>query len=210
MKLQRLAGYGPIAAFVSAGSLLVYFILTEVGTGIAASAPSLLVPLVIALTLAQFLWVAGLAVVVFDLARLEHPKIGAAGIRIANAATLIALVMPIPIAIAPFTVGVDLQAPAFLLLYLGVATSLLVDNLEARRAMLLRGALRWLGVGTGVLYAIAGLGFIGILLPTIGMTVFMVGFNVVLFAEVLYMVWAVWMGVHLIRSKAAATAPAMA
>ena len=201
MKLRRLAGYGPIAAFVSAGSLLVFFFLQEAGSAIVAAAPSIFVPLAITFVFAQWLWVAGLAVVVFDLEWLEHPSTSTGWIRVAQVATLIALVMPIPIGIAPFTVGVNLQAPSFLLLFFGVATTLLVHNIEARRVGLLRGPLPWLGIATGVLYVICGLAFVGILLPSVGMTVFMVGLNVNFVTEIVYIVWAVWMGVHLTRSR---------
>lgn len=208
MKLRRLAGYGPIAAFVSAGSLLVFLFLQEAGSAIVAAAPSMFVPLAVTFVFAQWLWVAGLAVVVFDLEWLEHPSTSTAWFRVAQVAILVALVMPIPIGIAPFTVGVNLQAPAFLLLFLGVATTLLVHNFEGRRVGLLRGPLPWLGIATGVLYAISGLAFIGILLPSIGMTVFMFGLNINMLTEIAYIVWAVWMGVHLTRSRTATSAVA--
>ena len=206
MKLRRLAGYGPLAAFVSAGSLFVFFFLQEAGSAIVAAAPSIFVPLAITFIFAQWLWVAGLAVVVFDLEWLEHPSTSTTWIRVAQVATLVALVMPIPVGIAPFTVGINLQAPSFLLLFLGVATTLLVHNIEARRVDILRGPLPWLGIATGVLYVICGLAFIGILLPSIGMTVFMVGLNINFLTEIAYIVWAAWMGVKLSRSKAAAPA----
>ena len=211
MKLQRLAGFGPTAAFVSAASMLVWFVLEEAGNSIVAAAPGLLVPTVIVMTLAQFLWIAGLAVVVFDLEWLEHPATSTSRIRIAQVATLVALLMPIPIAIAPFTLGLALQAPAFFLLFAGVATTVLVHMFEGRRARLLHGALPWFGIVIGVLYALCAVGYIGILLPGIGMSVFMGGFDTNLFTEVLYIVWATWMGVDLVRSKtparvAAATA----
>ena len=206
MKLRRLAGYGPIAAFVSAASLLVFFFLQEAGGAIVAAAPSIFVPLAITFIFAQWLWVACLAVVVFDLEWLEHPLTSTPWIRVAQVATLVALVMPIPIGIAPFTVGVNLQAPSFLVLFLAVATTLLVHNFEGRRAGLLRGALPWLGIVTGVLYVICGLAYIGILLPSIGMTVFIVGLNINFLTEIAYIVWAIWMGVHLTRSRVATSA----
>lgn len=210
MKLKRLAGYGPVAAFVSAAALFVFFALEEAGGAIATAVPSLFVPLAIAFVLAQVVWIAGLAVVVFDLEWLEHPATSTPSIRVAQIATLVALVMPIPIGIAPFTVGVNLQAPAFMLLFLGVATTLLVHNIEGRRAHLLHGALPWLGIVIGVLYLICAVAYIAILVPSIGMTVFMAGFNLNMLAEIAYIVWAAWMGVHLGRSKAPASAAATA
>lgn len=206
MKVRRLAGYGPIAAYVSAGSLLVYFILQQTGTLIVSAAPFLFVPLAIAFVIALFVWVAGLAVAMFDLESLAHPATSTASIRIARFTTLVALVMPLPIGLAPFTFGVNLQAPSFLLLFVGVAITLVVHNLEGRRAGLMHSVLPWLGIATGAVYVVAGLAYMGILIPTIGMTVFMVGLNVSELAEILYIVWAIWMGVQLTRSKTSASA----
>lgn len=211
MKLQRLAGYGPLAAFVSAGALLVFLVLEQTSYAIATTAPSLFVPIAITFFVAQTVWVAGLAVVVFDLEYLEHPSTSNPWIRVAQVAALVALVMPIPVAGAPFTaLGVKVQAPAFMLLFLGVAITLLVHCIEGRRARLLHGVLPWLGIVTGGLYVICAIAYIGILLPSIGMSVFMVGFNVNMLAELLYIVWGVWMGVHLIRSRSRALQTAAA
>ena len=201
MKLQRLAGYGPTAAFASAGSVLVFLVEQEAGSAIVGAAPPLFVALAIAFVLALFAWVASLAIVTFDLGWLEHPATSTVAIRIAQVAALVALVMTVLVGIAPFTAGVNLQAPSFLLLFVGVAINLLIHNFEGRRAGLLHGVLPWLGIVDGIVFVIAGLGYGGFLIPSIGMTVFIVGFNFAILGFVLYIVWAVWMGVKLTRSK---------
>lgn len=58
---------------------------------------------------------------------------------------------------------------------------------------LIQGVLPWLGIATGVAYVVAGIGFA---------TFFMVGWNALLVGQVLYIVWAIWLGVKLSRSKA--------
>lgn len=91
MKLQRLAGYGPIASFVSAASLLVFFVIQQLPP---TATQSVYVPVEIAFLLALFLWVAALTVVVFDLAWLEHPATSTRWFRVAQVALLVAMVMP--------------------------------------------------------------------------------------------------------------------
>jgi hypothetical protein len=209
MKLKRLAGYGPLAAFVTAGSLLVYASIDRFGSAVAQAAPGLLVPMEDVYFLAVSLWTIALAVVVFDLEWIQHPTTSTRWLQLARVATLVALVMPLVIDIAIMVkAGVAVQAPSYLLLYSGVGLSLVVHNLEGRRAGIVAGVLPLVGAAAGAAYAIAGVGFGMILIPGIGMTAWMVGFNVLTLGQVLYVVWAVGMGVHLSRSKV--TAPAMA
>lgn len=83
----------------------------------------------------------------------------------------------------------------------GVGLTLLIHNLDGRRAGLLHGVLPWLGTVTGVAYIVAGIGFGSFLLTPI---FYMTGFNVLVLGEALYIFWAIWMGIKLNTSKAAA------
>jgi hypothetical protein len=155
------------------------------------------------------LWAAALAVVIFDLEWIEHPKIRTRWLNVARGATLVALVMPLVADISVIIkAGITVQPPIYFLLYGAVGITLLIHNIEGRRARLLHGVLPWLGTGIGAAYIVAGIGFGLFLVPGIGMTAYMVGFNVLLLGQVLYIVWAIWMGVRLSRSKPAMVAAA--
>jgi hypothetical protein len=207
MQLKRLAGYGPIAAYVSAGSLLVFFLIGQFGTAIVQAAPGLFVLVEIVFILALWLWIAGLAVVALDIEQLEHAAISTRWTQVARGAMLVALVVPVPLVIGLIAnAGVPVQAPSYLLIYGGVGISLLIHNLGACRAGLMHGVLPWLGTGTGAAYVLAGIGFGATFIPGAGMTLYLIGFNALLLGEILYMVWAVWLGVKLSRSTAAAPA----
>ena len=77
MKLRRLAGYGPIAAYVSAGALFIFFFILIFGTPISQNAPGIAVPMTVVYIFALWVWLAALTVVVLDLEWLElrpqHP-----------------------------------------------------------------------------------------------------------------------------------------
>lgn len=212
MQLQRLAGYGPLAAYVSAGFLLAFVLVGQFGTAIIQAAPGMVVPVEIVFVLALWVWIAGLAVVVSDLEWRGQPTTSARRLQVARVATLVALVMPVPFVVGLIVnAGVPVQAPSYLLIYGGVGISLLIHNLGARRAGLLHGLLPWLGIVTGVAYILAGIGFGAILIPGIGMTLYLIGFNVLELGEVVYIVWAIWLGVKLSWTRAAvpaAVAPA--
>ena len=95
----------------------------------------------------------------------------------------------------------------YALTFVPVGLSLLVHNVDGRRAGLLHGVLPWVGIVTGLAFAVAGLGFASLLVP-MGTTLFTVGWNALLLGQVLYIVWAIWMGVKLSRSNAGAPAEA--
>jgi hypothetical protein len=209
MQVQRLAGYGPIAAYVSVGSLFVFFFFQQFGGAIASAAPGLYVPTAIAFVLALWVFIAGLAVVGIDLERLAPPATNMRGSQVARGATLVALVMPVPLLIGGLVNISRLLPISYLLIFASVGISLLVHNLDARRAGLLQGVLPWLGTVTGVAYVLGGIGFGTLLAPGLGTTFFVIGFNVVRLGQVLYIVWAIWLGVHLSRSKAPAPVPAV-
>lgn len=207
MKLHRLAGYGPIAAYFSAGSLLVFFFLQQFGAALAQVAPGIYVPMAVVFFLALWLWVGSLAVVVLDLEWTEHPATSTSWFQIARWATLVAVLAPVVLGISLVTnIGVPLQPPAYLLIFGGVGITLLIHNLDGRRAGLLHGVLPWLGTITGAAYVVAGIGFGSFLLTPI---FYMTGFNVLMLGQALYIVWAIWMGVKLNTSKAAAPTMAM-
>jgi uncharacterized membrane protein HdeD (DUF308 family) len=110
-------------------------------------------------------------------------------------------------------------------MFIAVGTVLLVHNFEARRARLLHGALPWLGMVTGVAYLVVGLGYaawyitpdvgipvlIGLHLGIIqvGATPVVMDVNARYLAQLLYIVWAIWLGVTLRRTRAVAPAPAL-
>lgn len=205
MKRQRLAGYGRTAAYISAGSLLVFFFLQQFGGVIATAMPGLYVPSVIVFDLALWLWIAALAIVGFDLERLAHPAASTRGLQVARWLTVVAVVMPALLGIGQIISSLVLMPISYLLIFACVGISLVIYNLGGGRTELLNGVLPWLGIAAGMSYIIAGIGF-GTLLSPFGMSFFPIGFNVLLLGQTLFIAWAIWLGVKLSRSKAESTA----
>lgn len=196
MKLQRLAGFGPAAAFVSAAALLVLMVFAQV-----AIPANLLVAAEIAYLLSFFAWAGSITVTLFDLEWLEHPATGTGLLRFALAAVVIAMVMPGVVALIVFARAPIPGEIPFSVLLAGVGVSVLIHNIEGRRARLLHGVLPWIGIAAGAGFAILGiLQFIYMFTPVLLMG-FVYGMPV---CQLLYLVWAIWMGVHLVRSKAPA------
>jgi hypothetical protein len=194
MKLQRLAGYGPVAAFVSAAALLVVAVIQQV-----MIPPSIFLVTAIVFLVLLTIWVGALAVTLFDLEWLEHPKTSTSLFRVALVASLVAMLMPALIGLIQFA-GVAVPFPIpYTVLFVGVGFTLLVHNIEARRAGLLHGALPWIGIaaGTGFIY-------LGVLQSfVLFTTAFVMGWYYGLIpTQVLYVVWTIWLGVHLLRAKA--------
>lgn len=208
MKLQRLAGFGPIAAFVSAGALFVLFVIEEFINAILTvigSVPYVVQAIVFFLLL--WLWVAAVWVMTFDLEWIEHPKTSTRWFQIARGVTFIALVMPAVLLLAVLlNLPLIFWAVATALTWGGVGISILVHNWDARRAGVLHGVLPWLGIVSGVALTLAGMGYP--LFVPIGTRAlfFLITINFLLIGQVLYMVWAIWLGVKLARSKVAAPA----
>jgi hypothetical protein len=202
---RRLAVYGPLAAHVGAGSLLVFFFFQQFGGAIATAIPALYIPSLIVFDLAFWVWLVAFAVVVFDIERLAQTTNSAHSFQVARWATIIAMIVPILLFIAQILYSSVLMPLSYLTIFGCVGISLILHNFAARGARLLHGALPWLGVVTAVAYILAAIGFGTLLLP-IGATSFMIGFNVLLLGEVLYIAWAIWIGVKLSRSKVAAPA----
>lgn len=202
MKLQRLAGYGPTAAYVSAGSLFVFFFILIFGYPIAQAAAWIAIPMTIVWFFALWLWVGALAVVVFDLEWLEHPATSTRWFQVAHWATLAALVVPVLLGIGLIANSGATVSVSFLLIGLTVGISLLIHNLDARRAGLMQGVLPWLGVAAGVAYILAGISIVTSL-P-------LIGFPAVVLGQTGYIAWAVWMGAQLGGSKALAQAASAA
>ena len=196
MKLQRLAGYGPIAAFVSAAALFVVAVIQQV-----IIPPSIFLVTAIVYLVVIATWVGGLTITLFDLEWLEHLKTNTGLFRVALGAALVAMLMPAFIALIQFAgVAVPYAIP-YVVLWLGVGIALLVHNIEGRRAGLLHGALPWIGMAAGV-----GFVYLGVLQSFVLFTTSFVMFwyPALVPTQLLYLVWAIWMGVHLIRSKAPA------
>ena len=199
MTLQRLAGYGPAAAFVSAASLVLFFFLQQDGGAILQAAPNLAVPLTIVFTLAAFVWVGALTVTLFDLEWLHHSATSTFWIRFALGSTLLAMVMPAVLALIQFAgIGVPFAVP-YALMWIGVGIGVLVHNVDGRRAGLLRGVLPLLGMATGAIYVIVGLVYGAVLFTT---ALVMVWYYGIMAAQILFIAWVIWIGVKLSRSKA--------
>jgi hypothetical protein len=192
VKLNRLAGFGAAGAFVSAGSLAVFLLLLLFGTTVAAMAPALNAPFAIGLLITLLLWLAGFAVVVFDLEWMEHPATSTRLFRIAHWITLAAVVLPTLLGIAILIDSATLGAVALGLLGLTAGLSLLIHNLDARRAGLVKGVMPWLGVVSGAGYILMALGQLGLeVLEFAGLVV----------GQTFYIAWAVSMGVWLRRNR---------
>jgi hypothetical protein len=225
MKLQKLAGYGPTAAFVSAGSLFVLFFLMVFGNPIFTAVPALTIPIYLVWLLALWLWLGALAVLVLDLEWLEHPATTTRWFQVAHWATLAAVFLPVLFGIELVSDKGWLGTIVVSLLVLCVGLTLLIHNINARRAGLLKGALPWIGIVAGVAYLLVaifenGLTF-GIYLVwfltserMLQETVFgadppahgiFAGISIVALwlGQVFYIAWAIWMGVNLGSSKAA-------
>jgi hypothetical protein len=208
MKLQRLAGIGPIAAHVSAGALFVLFVIEEFNNEILTVIGSVAyVTQAIVIFLLLWLWVAAFSVVTFDLEWIEHPKTSTRRLQVVRGVTFIAMVMPAVLLLAVLlNLPLIFQVVPNALLWGGVGISILVHNWEARRAGILHGVLPWLGIVSGVAMTLAGIGYP--LFVPIGTRAlfFLITINVLLLGQVLYMVWAIWLGVKLARSKVVAPA----
>jgi hypothetical protein len=112
---------------------------------------------------------------------------------------LVAMLMPALIALIQFA-GVAVPFPIpYTVLFVGVGFTLLVHNIQARRAGLLHGALPWIGIAAG-----AGFIYLGVLQSfVLFTTAFVMGWYYGLIpTQVLYVVWTIWLGVHLLRAKA--------
>jgi hypothetical protein len=208
MKLQRLAGVGPIAALVSAGALFVLFVIEEFINAILTVIGSVAyVTQAIVFFLLLWLWVAALSVVTFDLEWIEHPKTSTRWFQVARGLTLIAMVMPAVLLLAVLlNLPLIFQVVPSALTWGGVGISILVHNWDARRAGILHGVLPWLGIVSGAAMTFAGIGYPLFVPVATRALFFQITINFLLLGQVLYMVWAVWLGVKLARSKVAAPA----
>ena len=127
MKVQRLASYGPAAAYVSAASLFLFFVILVFGASIAQAAPGVAVPMTILYILAFWLCLGGLAVVVFDLEWLEHPATSTRWFQVAQWATLVALVVPVALGISLIAGAGAFVEASFFVTFIFVGTSLLIQ-----------------------------------------------------------------------------------
>jgi hypothetical protein len=116
---------------------------------------------------------------------------------VAHWATLVALVLPVALGVSLITGAGALVQASFFVTFILVGISLLIHNVDPRRADMLRGALPWLGIVTGAAYIVAGLGI---------WTIAAIGFAALILGQTFYIAWAVWMGMRLNASKAAPAA----
>ena len=197
MKLRRLAGYGPIAAYVSAGALFIFFFILIFGTPISQNAPGIAVPMTVVYMFALWVWLAALTVVVLDLEWLEHPATNTRLFQVAHWTALVSVFLPLVLVIS-FLAGVGILVQAsFYLTFVLVGVNLLIHNIDARRAGLLHGVPPWLGIITGVAFVVAGLGI---------WTIAPLGFIGLILGQTFYIAWAVWMGVILSAAPKTGTA----
>jgi hypothetical protein len=223
MRLQWIAGHGSSAALVSAGAVAVDFAIEQVDSS--GYAPAFAIATPVGYFLALWLWLGALNVMLFDLERRERPASGARVLLVLRVLALLAIVISVLVLIAILTPRDLSVAWLYGLMFLAVGAVLLVYNIEARRARLLHGALPWLGMVTGVAHLVVGLGYaawyitpdvgipvlIGLHLGIIqvGTTPVVIDVNARYLAQLLYIVWAIWLGVTLRRTRAVAPAPAL-
>lgn len=196
MKLQRLAGFGPAAAFISAAAVIVFSVVLQLAAEIP---PSLIVPAVVVILATMTVFVAALAVTLFDLEWIDHAATSTPRIRLALGAALVAAFMPTVLGLIQFA-GLPVPDPIpFTIYFLGIGVSVLVHSIEGRRAGILHGALAWIGIADGALF-VALAAFQAAVLFTSALV--MGAYYSLPVVYVLYVIWAIWMGVHLVRSKA--------
>jgi hypothetical protein len=222
VRLQWNAGHGSAAAFVSAGAVAVYFAMEQVD--FSGYAPAFATATPVGYFLALWLWLVALNVMLLDLERLERPASGARVLLVPRVLALLAIVISVFVLIAILT-PYSSAALVYGLMFLAVGAVLLVHNIEARRTRLLHGALPWLGMVAGVAYLVVGLGYaawysgsyvgiqvlIGSHLGIIQVATIpvVIDVNARYLAELLYIVWAIWLGVTLRRTRAVVPVPAV-
>lgn len=200
MKLQRLAGFGPIAAFISAAGLLGFAVF-----GLVPIPPSIVSVALPIYFFTIFAWAGGLTVTLVDLEWMDHPATSTRWVKSALVAAIVATVMAPVLYVAQMTqAGLPYSAElSSALILFGIGYGVLVHSLQARKHRLLHGVLAWLGIVVGALFVYLGvLQFIYMFTPKLVMG-FVYAFQP---SQLLYLVWAIWMGVHLVRSKAPAAA----
>jgi hypothetical protein len=223
MRLQWIAGHGSSAAFVSAGAVTAYFAIEQVDSS--GYAPAFAIAIPVGYFLALWLWLGALNVMLFDLERRERPATGARVLLVPRVLALLAIVISVLVLITVLTQTNSRLPWLYGFMFLAVGAVLLVHNIEARRARLLHGGLPWLGMVAGVAYLVVGLGYatwfitpdvgiqvlIGLHLGIIqvGTTPAVIDVNARYLAQLLYIVWAIWLGVTLRRTGAVAPAPAL-
>jgi hypothetical protein len=205
LRLEKLAGYGPIAAVVSGVSLIVCLVILLVGPTIAPNFDAFSVTLVLIAAVAATLWPASLVVVGVDLRWLEHPATHTGRMQASLWAVAIAAVS-FPIFGIVIAVASNTSVPAIPLAVLAICMSfyLIVQNWEARKAGLLQGVLPWIGLVSGGCFAIMGFGFVvGLASPIF----FGLGFLGFFAAIVCFSFWSIWLGIRL-RGVTQPAAPA--
>lgn len=222
---QRLAGHGSSAAFVSAGAAAVVLLTWNLERNLTSYAPiETAIAVTVGYFLALFLWVGAFNVILFDLEYREGPAANIRWLRIAGFTARLAIVASLLVPIVVLTQAYGLYTALYALMFLAVGAVLFAQDIEARRARLLRGLLPWLGMTTGVVFIVVGLTWLAVyftpevayqvmlgmpFVTQVGTTPVLIEVDPQNLAELLYIVWAVWLGVKLSRATAVAPAPAL-
>lgn len=195
MKLDKLAGFGPTAAFVIGVAGILFGLCLLFGTAIhnASAAAGDVV------TVVEFIcfWVIPIAllVVALDLEWIEHPATTDFWLAASHIAAIAAIVLPIVVAVSGLLRIFVLAGVAALATVILVGLVLLIHNAEARRAGLLHGPLLWIGYISGV--GLIATGFLPLLFP-VGAIGLIVGL-------VALIIWSIWLGTLLRGAKQLAT-----
>ena len=207
MKLEWLAGYGPLAAIVSGVALVVCLLVLMFGPVIAPALNAISLTLIAIAAIAAGTWPAALVVVGLDLNWLEHPATHTGRMRLSlYAVALAAVTFPIfGVLVAIFSTS-NSTLPELGLVVLGacIAYFLIVQNWEARRAGLLHGVLPWLGLVAGGCFALMA---IASLAGQVSSIFFGLAFLSFFAGAITFVFWAIWLGIRLRGATPLAATP---
>lgn len=210
MKLQKLAGHGASAAFVSGGAMLVGALIFIFGPALADPAHpdtdrTIFIVLSVLMALMFSIWPAALVVLGSDLEWREHPATHTSRMDQSLWAVMIAAVMPLLIfliiLIAPDTAWPLVPAAV---MAAGISFFLVIHNAEARKAGLLRGVLPWIGSTCGAAFLLMA---IGLLLGTGSPYLLFLAFFGWFIGSTCFIFWSIWLGIALWRKPKPTSAP---
>lgn len=176
------------AAVVSALGAAVFFALQQLGGAVGEPGSAAFVAVAIAFDLALWTWLLGFATLVAGLP-IEGGRF-AARARIARWAAVAAAIAPLPLFLGQALASLVLIPLAYLVIFGGVGIALIALDLTTRPSGVISGGVASIGLVAGLALVVGGVGFgdaalgDGILLA--------LGYSALLGAEVLYVVWAVW------------------
>jgi hypothetical protein len=199
MRLNALAGFGPTAAFVSGGSMLVALFTFIFAPAVFQNNFGLEIVFAIFLLLAMTLWPAALLVVGVDLEWLEHEATHTGWMQASLIAGFIAIFLPVLFVLSVVFAGTG-NLPSLPIGLLGVALGffLWIQNREARKAGLLHGVLPVIGLISGVAFLVMGVSF---LLTFVFAGFFLTALLGWFVGTISYCFWSIWLGVFLQSAK---------